>query len=97
MKFEIVFDPRVVEDVLFASLFYEEQQKGLGKKFEVIASKYLEYLQENPYHHIRYKNIRTLPLKPFPFMIHYTVNSRKRVVKIHGIIHTARDPKKGWV
>ena len=97
MKFDIVFDPRVVEDVLLAFTYYENQQKGLGNKFEEVVSKYLEHLQEMPYHSVRYKSIRTLPLKPFPFMIHYTLNAKKKVVKVHGIIHTSMDPKKGWV
>jgi hypothetical protein len=40
------------------------------------------------------KDIRCLPLKKFPAMIHYSVNDNKQQITVHAVFHTALNPEK---
>lgn len=97
MKYIVEVDERVTEDVIKAMFYYEEQQVGLGDKFVDVVEKNLDHLVRTAHYQIRYKTIRTLHLKPFPFMIHYTLNEKKFLVRVHAIIHTSLDPRKSWM
>jgi toxin ParE1/3/4 len=97
VKFEIQVDDRAVEDIIKAMSYYENQQSGLGDKFADSTEKYLDHLVKTAHYQIRYKTIRTLRVKPFPFMIHFTIDEGKKWVRVHAIIHTSLDPDKSWV
>lgn len=76
---------------------YNDQQKGLGKKFHEEIKHYFKAIKKNPFYQIRYKNIRCLPLKKFPIMIHFTVDEEKQVIIVRAVLNTYRDPKEYWV
>ncbi len=97
MKFILELDPRAIKDIQEAIDYYDEQLTGLGEKFETYLNKYIKSLSKNPFFHFRYDNIRCLPLKKFPFMIHYTVDENIKAVYIHAIINTSKDPKEYWL
>ena len=97
MKFEVQVDDRAVEDVIKAMSYYESQQNGLGDKFADVVERNLDYLIKNAHYQVRYKSVRTLPLKPFPFMFHFTIDESKKLVRVHAVIHTSLDPNKSWV
>lgn len=94
MNFIILIDPRASQDVQEAINYYDNQQIGLGKKFESELNKYIIALEKNPFYHIRYNNVRCLPLKKFPFMLHFSVEEEKKMVTIHAVFHTSLDIKK---
>lgn len=97
MKYEIQVDDRATDDVEKAAGYYENQQRGLGNKFIESVEKHLDYLMKTAHYQVRYKNVRSLPVQPFPFMIHFTIDEKKHLIKIHAIIHTSLDPNKNWV
>ena len=97
MKFTIELDSRVIQDIQEAIDYYDEQLIGLGEKFESYINKYIKTLAKNPFYQIRYDNIRCLPLKKYPYMIHFTIDEKNNFVFIHSVINTSRDPKEYWV
>ncbi|MBI2258570.1 MAG: hypothetical protein HYU67_06680 [Flavobacteriia bacterium] len=97
MKFTLELDSRAIQDIQEAIDYYDEQLIGLGEKFESYLNKYIKTLAKNPFYQIRYDNIRCLPMKKYPFMIHFTVDEQINTVYIHSIINTSRDPKGYWV
>ena len=42
---------------------------------------------------IKYKNVRTVLLKQFPYHIHYILNDTKKQIVILAVIHAYRNPK----
>jgi len=92
MIFEILIEPEAIEDIQKGIDWYNEQQIGLGKKFYTDVKSTLKKLTSNPFFQIRYDNVRCLPLKTFPFMIHFTINEKENLVMIHAIFNTSRDP-----
>jgi toxin ParE1/3/4 len=94
MAFTLVIDPRAIQDVQKAIDYYEEQQAGLGKRFETTLNKHLLILEKNPYFRIRYDQVRCIPMKKFPYMVHFTVDEKQAVVTIMAVFHTALDSDK---
>ena len=93
MAFILVIDPKAIRDIQETIDYYDEQEAGLGERFEVALNKHLLTLENNPLLRIRYDNVRCLPLKKFPNMVHFTVAKESSLVTVRALFHTARDPK----
>lgn len=94
MAYTIDIDPMAIRDVQQAIDYYEEQQTGLGIKFENALNKQLITLEKNPFFRIRYENIHCLPLNKFPYMVHFTVDEKRKVVTVRAVFHTSLNPNK---
>lgn len=94
MAFSVVIDPRAIQDIQQAIDYYEDQQPGLGKKFEAVLNKHLLTLEKNPFFRIRYDSVHCLPVKKFPYMLHFSIDEDQQVVTLRAVFHTAIDPKK---
>lgn len=85
----------VRKDIREAALWYNEQLPGLGRRFTHFTRKKIELICENPHlYTIRYAEMRTAILPVFPFMIHFKIDEKRRVVAIVGVFHTSLDPEK---
>lgn len=94
MGFTISIDKRAILDIQEAIDYYDNQQIGLGRKFERELNKYFLALEKNPFFRIRYDQVRCVPMKKFPYMVHFTVADEKKMVIIHAVFHTSRDSQK---
>jgi len=92
MAYDVVVNPKSIMDIQKAIDYYDEQQVGLGKKFEGTLNKYLLKLQKNPFFSIRYDKVHCLPIKKYPFMIHFTIDEKKKEVTIRALFHTSLNP-----
>jgi toxin ParE1/3/4 len=89
----LVFHPLVEADLRGASLWYEEQQAGLGARFEAEAHLHLRRLPADALlYAVRFANIRRLNLKRFPYGVFYFVAGDEAVVL--GVLHAARDTRE---
>jgi hypothetical protein len=94
MIFDIIFAPEVKFDIQEAIDWYNSKQEGLGKLFLTELKKYLNLLQQTPKSFaIRYNTTRCLPLKKFPFLIHYRVDDEENTIYVDAILHTSRNPE----
>lgn len=85
--------PLAKEDIRETALWYNEKQKGLGKRFTAQVREAVRFVKQNPNAcNIRYDNVRTVVLNVFPFMIHYTIDEKKNTVLISAVMHTSRNP-----
>ena len=96
MPFDIVFEKRAEFDIQQAVDYYDTQQIGLGEKFWLSVSKHISSISKNPFFQIRYSNVRCLPVKKFPFMIHFLVDEKRKIAYIISIFHTSQSPDK-WL
>tara|TARA_R110002124_G_C8904826_1_gene510123 strand:- start:241 stop:555 length:315 start_codon:yes stop_codon:yes gene_type:complete len=79
MAFTTVLDPRAMLDIQQAIDYYDEQHSGLGEQFEDFVNECLIKLEQNPFFQIRYDDIHCLPLKKYPYMIHFSIDEKKTV------------------
>ncbi|WP_026946306.1 type II toxin-antitoxin system RelE/ParE family toxin [Algoriphagus marincola] len=90
--YSIYLDKAALNDISESVDYYEKQQKGLGDKFiEAVEDKF-SILEKNPFFAIRYDNVRCVPLKTFPFLIHYTISSQEKKLIIRAVFHTSKNP-----
>jgi toxin ParE1/3/4 len=94
MIFNVVIDPRAINDIQEAIYYYNERQKGLGNRFEEALNKQINLLEKKPYFQVRYDNIRCFPMQKFPFMVHFLLDEKAHQITILGVFHTAIDPNK---
>ena len=94
MNYTIILDSRSVQDIQQAIDYYNQQQPGLGSQFEKTLDEHFVILQHNPFFRVRYDNVRCLPMKRFPYMIHFTADEQSAIVIIQAVLHTAGDPQR---
>ena len=95
--FEVKIHDRAIQDIWEGFNYYEEKQKGLGLKFNKSILIAVESLKLNPFYQIRYNTFRCLPIKRFPFMIHFEIDEKQKRVDVYAVINAYLDPKDNWL
>lgn len=93
--YEVVILDAALEDVQEAVDFYENRSKGLGEQMEAELNDFLLTLETIPFFQNRYDDVRCIPLRRFPFMVHFSVDHERFEVIVHAVFHTSLNPE-GW-
>lgn len=94
-KYTLSIEPEAIEDIQQAIDYYNSVKSGLGKKFFLQVDNQFNSLRKNPKAFaVRYNSIRCLPIRKFPYMIHYMVFDDKLQVSIKAVFCTYLDPSK---
>jgi hypothetical protein len=92
-KYKIIFSENALLDIEEAVIYYNEQQKNLGKKFASEVQSTLKYIKTNPFYvSVRYDDIRCAVVDIFPFLVHYKIEADINTVKILSVYHTNKNP-----
>ncbi len=92
--YKSVILPLAKEDIREAALWYNKQQKGLGKRFTAEVREKVHFIRLNPKaSNVRYNSVRTAVLNVFPFMVHFTIDEKNKTVIVSAVLHTSRDPE----
>ncbi len=93
-KYKVKIEPEALADIQEITDWYNEQQKGLGGRFQKSAVKHINSLSKDPQiYAIRYKEIRCVIIKKFPYMAHFYYNDENNTVEVLAVISTDRDPE----
>ncbi|MBU1369023.1 MAG: type II toxin-antitoxin system RelE/ParE family toxin [Bacteroidetes bacterium] len=93
-KFKVKIEPEALSDIQEITDWYNEEQAGLGKRFQKTAIKQINSLSKDPQiYAIRYNEIRCVVIKKFPFMAHFYINDENNTVEVLAVISTDRNPK----
>ena len=94
MNYEFVNRPGVRSDVINAVNYYKDISPKLARQFLFRIREAKIHIGRTPLgFQIKYKNVRTLMLKQFPFHIHYLIDPDKKNIIILAIIHAYKNPK----
>ena len=74
-----------------AAQYYESKSKELGKLFYLEFKSYSKTLKTIPFFEEKYNIVRILPLKKFPYTIHFTVDKITKVVSIQAVTSNYQD------
>lgn len=92
--YKIKIDQEALNDLRKIVIWYNSQLQNLGMRFHKQVKTQINSLKTQPYiYTIRYKDIRCMLVKKFPFMIHYSVNEELHLLEIYAILHTSRNPE----
>ena len=97
MHYSIHIAASAIEDIQKVIDYYDEQEIGLGEKFEKAINRHFLSIRKNPFFQVRYDSIRCLPIKKFPFMIHFVVNEERERVNVIAVLHTSLNPDANWI
>jgi len=93
-KYKVKIEPEALSDIQEITDWYNEQQAGLGQRFQSTVIKQLNSLSKDPQlYSVRYKEIRCVLIKKFPYMAHFYINDEHNTVEILAVISTDRNPK----
>jgi len=93
MLYRVVYNPAVYNDIQEAVDWYNSQLPGLGKQFFLLLRETLKALPHSANHFaVRYDNVRCMPLKKFPFLIHYQIIPNLKLIQVEAILSTFRNP-----
>ena len=94
MRYSIKIEIDALQDIQNATDWYNKQLQGLGTKFQKQVILQINSLKNRPkFYAIRYRAVRCLVVKKFPFLIHYTIDEDLKRVEIFAIYHTSRNPE----
>ena len=91
-NFKLKILSRAKLEVKEATEYYESKSKELGKIFYLEFKNYSKTLRNIPFFEEKYNIIRTLPLKKFPYTIHFTVDENEKIVSIQAVTSNHQDP-----
>jgi len=93
-KYKVKIEPEALSDIQEITDWYNEAKAGLGKQFQKTAIKHINSLNKDPHiYAIRYKEIRCVIIKKFPYMAHFYINEENNTVEVLAVISTSRNPK----
>lgn len=95
--FTLFVDPVAKADIQDGITYYNSKVKGLGRKFHTEVTAAFNSIVQNPYFQVRYNDVRCLPLKKFPYMVHYQIHHELNAITVYAVIHTSLDPEENWV
>lgn len=93
MKYKVLFSPLAKQELEESIDWYNHAKSGLGRQFYKQIKETISTIKNNPYSFAyKYKTIRMATVSKYPFAIHYSIDEKNKVVPIHGIFHTSRNP-----
>jgi plasmid stabilization system protein ParE len=95
MAYNLIVSPRAQKEIENAIDYYLLYSIDAPKNFiEALQVVYTSLEQTPLQNRIRYKNVRALKLKKFPYLVYYTINDNKQTVRLLSCFHSKRNPKK---
>lgn len=93
MSYAFVNRPAVSLDIFNAVDYYKNINPKLAKQFLFRIREAKTYIAKSPLgFQIKYKEVRTLLLKQFPYHIHYIIDETRKQIVILAIIHAYKNP-----
>jgi plasmid stabilization system protein ParE len=85
--------PAVKADIVNAVDYYKNISPKLARQFLFRIREAKIYIKRAPLaFEVKYKNVRTLMLKQFPFHVHYVIDDSRMEIIIIAIVHAYRHP-----
>ena len=94
MNYNLVILDQAQEEINNAYEYYLEISFSVMKSFNNQLEMAYQSLETNPFFQFRYKKLRALPFKTFPYMIFFDINEEEKVVYIYSVFNTNQDPEK---
>lgn len=92
-EYKVIFSPEALADLQDSIKWYNQQQKGLGKKLVVDVQQTTILIRNNPFYaSLKYASFRVAYCKSFPYGIHYYIQEESKTVFVTSIFHFSRKP-----
>ena len=96
MNYTVDLSPKARHELFEAWEWYEEQQIGLGERFEQEFFKKADLIQSNPLHYPARGKYREAQTDVFPYLIIFRFDKKADMIFIVSVFHMSRHPKKKY-
>lgn len=94
MVYKIIVSPRAYNEIDEAINYYALNSANAPVNFlKALESAYI-ILETHPFFRKRYKNVRAINLKTFPYSLFYTINMKNNTIRVLSCFHNMRNPQK---
>ncbi|MFK7980434.1 MAG: type II toxin-antitoxin system RelE/ParE family toxin [Saprospiraceae bacterium] len=95
MKYKIKLHPIAKLELIDTFQYYEDQQKGLGRRFLKAYQEKTRFLADNPEAcELVSLDKRRAVVNPFKYNVIYQINISKKIIVILAVMHGSRSPKR---
>ena len=94
MAYNLIVSLRAQNEIADAVEYYSLRSTHAPDKFIVELDNTYKTLEEYPFFAVRYKNVRSIKLKSFPYSLYFTVNDKKGTVIVLSCFQNKQDPYK---
>lgn len=94
MVYKVVVNVRAQKEIEEAINFYDLYSDVAPIYFITALKNAYNSLELNPFYRIRYKNVRAIKLRRFPFNLYFSVNEEQGLVTVLSCFNNKRNPKK---
>ena len=94
MTFKIAISPRAQREIENAIDFYKMYSLNAPGYFISSLNDSYTMLANNPFFAVRYKNVRAIKVRRFPYALFFTIDESENRVRVLSCFHTKQDPKK---
>lgn len=94
MTFKVIAEAQAKREWNEAVDWYEDQQSGVGLRFDNALRTFLNTLSQNPERFRLYTRLthKAKVPRPWPYSVYFTISTTHREVKVLAIWHDARNP-----
>ena len=93
MIYKLIVSPRAQKEIEKAIDSYIPNYTDIPNNFVIQLQSIFNTLKTNPFFRIRYKNVRSLKLKKYPYSLYFVINENNTSVKILSCLHNKRNSK----
>jgi plasmid stabilization system protein ParE len=94
MAYKLIVSPRAQKEIESAIDYYALYSTQAPHDFVFNLKHTYDTLKIFPFFRIRYRNIRALKIKKFPYSLYYIVDESQKTVKILSCFHNRQNPDK---
>ena len=94
MAYKIIVSPRAQKEIENAIDYYAQYSTNAPIYFITVLKEAYGMLEINPFFSVRYKNVRALKLKRFPYSLYFIINENKKTVRVLSCFHNKQNPSK---
>lgn len=93
MDFNFKFLPLAEENIEEATDYYARISLKVLKNFNNQFDASINKIINNPYFQKRFKQVRALPVKKFPYIIFYEVDHKEKIIYTFRFLHSSESGK----
>lgn len=93
MAYKVIVSPRAQKEIEDSIDYYSQNSINAPYHFVSALEEAYRTLENDPLTRIRYKKVRALKLRKFPYLLYFVINERTLVVRVLSCFHDKRNPK----
>ena len=94
MAYKIITSRRASKEIENAINYYALYSNDAPIDFSAVLKDAFDTLRTYPFFAVKYKNVRTLKLKGFPYSLYFIVNDKNNTVSVLSCFHNKQNPYK---